>query len=219
MKRSYIYYNIINIGMKCMANTTILLVDDDRLVLVTLAKGLEKAGYTVLQASSAKESIELCKHSQPDIAIFDVRMPEMSGIDAANTIFQECKIPFIMLSAYNEADMVHKAIKHGALCYLVKPIDVAQLIPAIESSLQRARDIRALMSSEENLNIALNSRRETSTAIGILMERYHLTNEQAFEMLRSQARSRRQKVADLAEQVVSATENLNGFFDIKVDTP
>ena len=120
-----------------------------------------------------------------------------------------------MLSAYNEADIVHKAIKQGALCYLVKPIDVEQLIPAIESSLQRARDIRALISSEQNLNTALTARRETSTAIGILMERYHLTSEQAFEMLRSHARSKRIKVADLAHQLVTATENINIFFDSK----
>lgn len=202
-----------------MTKTTILLVDDDRLVLVTLAKGLEAAGYDVLQATSSKESIELCKQKRPDIAIFDVRMPDMSGIDAANTIFQECNTPFIMLSAYNDADIVHDSIKHGALCYLVKPIDVEQLIPAIESSLQRARDIRALMSSEENLNTALSSRRETSTAVGILMERYRLTNEQAFELLRSNARSQRLKVAELAEQLVSAAENLNNFFDTDIPKP
>ena len=194
-----------------MTKATILLVDDDRLVLVTLAKELEKAGYSVMQASSGQEALAICDEKKPDLGIFDVRMPEISGIAAADELYHKYDIPFIVLSAYGDDETVTDAIHTGALCYLVKPIDVDQLIPAIESSLQRGRDLRQLRDSEQNLTTALHGNRETSTAIGILMERYRLSSQAAFEMLRSEARSKQKKLAELANEVLNATEVTNQF--------
>lgn len=190
---------------------TILLVDDDRLVLVTLAKELEKAGYVVMQASSGQEALALCDEKRPDLGVFDVRMPEISGIATADELYHRHGLPFIILSAYGDDDTVTDAVHTGALCYLVKPIDVEQLIPAIEASLQRARDLRSLRDSEQKLISALEGNRETSAALGILMERYRVSNQDAFDMLRSEARSRQKKIADIAHEIVTATETMNQF--------
>ena len=194
-----------------MSKATILLVDDDRLVLITLAKELEKAGYCVMQASSGHEALALCDEQRPDLGVFDVRMPELSGIAAADELYNKHGLPFIILSAYGDDDTVTDAVHTGALCYLVKPIDVEQLIPAIEASLQRANDLRSLRDSEQKLITALEGNRETSAAIGILMERYRVSNQDAFDMLRCEARSRQKKITELAHEIVMATETINQF--------
>lgn len=188
---------------------SILLVDDDRLVLLTVANGLRKAGYDVLEASSALEAIALCESQLPDLAIFDVRMPGMSGIEAAQELAAKYDLPFMIFSAYSDQNLVDEAIERGALSYLIKPLDVIQLAPVIEVALQRAKDIKLLKESEFHLNRALNSGRDTSAAVGILMERFQVTGEDAFELLRSYARSNRRKVAEVAAEVLSATEQVN----------
>ena len=188
---------------------TILLVEDDRLVLVTVAKGLRNAGYTVLEAASAEEALAVCEHSRPDMAICDIRMPGMSGIEAAKRLAETYDTPFMIFSAYGDNDLVSEAIEHGALGYLIKPLDVTQLIPAIETALSRASDIRQLHDAEFHLNRALNSGRETSTAIGILMERFHCTSDKAFELLREHARANRRKVADVAGELLGSMNKVN----------
>jgi len=95
------------------------------------------------------------------------------------------------------------------LSYLIKPLDVVQLVPAIETALRRAKDLKQLKESEFHLNRALNTGRDTSAAVGILMERFHVSADEAFELLRSYARSKRRKVADVATEVLNSTELLN----------
>lgn len=187
----------------------ILLVDDDRLVLLTVANGLRKAGYEVQEASSAAEAIAHCETQIPDLAIFDVRMTGMNGIEAAQELAAKYDLPFMVFSAYGDQNLVDEAIEHGALSYLIKPLDVIQITPAIETALRRAKDIKSLKESEFHLNRALNTGRDTSAAVGILMERFRVSGEDAFEMLRSYARTNRRKVADIAAEVLSATEQVN----------
>jgi AmiR/NasT family two-component response regulator len=187
----------------------ILLVDDDRLVLLTVANGLRKSGYDVQEASSAAEAIAQCETQIPDLAIFDVRMTGMNGIEAAQELSAKYDLPFIIFSAYGDQNLVDEAIEHGALSYLIKPLDVVQITPAIETALRRAKDIKSLKDSEFHLNRALNTGRDTSAAVGILMERFCVTGDDAFELLRSYARTSRRKVADIAAEVLSATEQVN----------
>jgi AmiR/NasT family two-component response regulator len=191
------------------AKPRILLVDDDRLVLLTVASGLRKAGYDVQEASSSAEAIAYCETRLPDLAIFDVRIPGMSGIEVAQELAIKYDLPFMIFSAYSDQNLVEEAIERGALSYLIKPLDVIQITPAIETALRRAKDIRSLKESEFHLNRALNSGRDTSAAVGILMERFRLTSDDAFELLRSYARTSRRKVADIATEVMTATEQVN----------
>lgn len=191
------------------AKSIVLLVDDDRLVLLTVANGLRKAGYEVLEASSASEAIAHCQECSPDLAIFDVRMPGMSGIEAAQEISEKYDTPFMIFSAYSDQSLVDEAIERGALSYLIKPLDVIQITPAIETALRRAKDLKSLRETEFHLNRALNSGRDTSAAVGILMERFHVSSDAAFELLRSHARTNRRKVSEIATEILAATEQLN----------
>jgi two-component system, response regulator PdtaR len=190
------------------AKPNILIVDDDRLVLATLGKGLRGAGYEVREASSGTEALLFCAEQPPDLVMLDVRMPGLSGMNVAAEIFQK-NISFIFLSAYGDHAVVKQAIEQGAYSYLVKPLDVPQIVPAIEAALVRSAELKKLRLAEQNLNVALSKGRASSVAIGLIMERYRLGSDEAFEVLRQYARSQRRRFDDVAAQMVSAAEEIN----------
>ena len=185
----------------------ILIVDDDRLVLTGLAKGLEDRGYAVIKAASGEEAVSLAENTRPELVLMDICLPGISGIEAAQRIMEKLDVPVIFLSALDTEEAVRQAITMGTLSYLVKPITIKQLVPAIESALARGADISRLKSSEENLATALRQNREISVAIGMLMERHDLTAEDAFEILRANARRTRSTTGDVAGDVISGALN------------
>ena len=187
----------------------VLLVDDDRLVLATLSKGLEHAGYAVQACTSVEEAKRIIGVERPDIAVLDVRMPGQTGLDLARHLLEHPRVPFIFLTAYSEDEVVKQAVEHGALGYLVKPVDIPQLVPALEAALARSVEIGKLRNTGEQLQTALNENREVSMAVGLIMERRCLDRQQAFEFLRSAARSQRRKISEVAEELLSAAEFLN----------
>lgn len=187
----------------------ILLVDDDRLIISTLGHGLRQAGYVVTEAASGEAALALAQHQIPDLAVLDIRMPGMSGIELARRLRDTHHVPTLFLSAYSDKKMVEEAIDEGGLGYVVKPVDVPQLIPAIEAALARARDLQALGKARDRLEEALKGGRDTTTAIGILMERKGLQRQEAFELLRAHARAQRRRLELLARDIVDAVETLN----------
>lgn len=193
------------------AMPSILLVDDDRLVLATLSRGLRGEGYQVCEASSGSAALKLAEEQRFDIALLDIRMPEMSGTELAQRLMHEHSLPTLFLSAYSDREMVETTIARGGLGYLVKPVDVSNLVPALQTALARGRDINALLEAKSQLEQALSAGRETSTAMGILMERFRLTRATAFEALRGNARSQGRKIDKVAQDLVDAAEKLNAF--------
>lgn len=188
----------------------LLLVDDDRLVLTTLASGLTQAGYRVNTAESAEEAEAwLAGGERPDLAILDVRMPGQGGLYLAQRLRELDHIPFMMLSAFNDPDLVQQATRIGALGYAVKPLQVPQLIPAIEAALARSQELKALQETRQQLQTALSQERDINMATGITMMQHRLLRKAAFELLRTTARSRRIKLADLAAEMIQSAEKLN----------
>lgn len=192
-----------------MSAAKVLVVDDDRLITSTLGQQLREHGFLVSAEETSEAAIRHCRESPPDIAILDVRLPSHSGIHIAEWLRDKTDIPFIFLSAYAERELVEEAAEKGALGYLVKPVEISQVVAAIESALARADEIRALRKSETDLTTALAGDRSISIAVGILMERHHLPKEEAFELLRRHARHTRTKMGDLAGEVVAAADCLN----------
>jgi AmiR/NasT family two-component response regulator len=188
----------------------LLLLDDDRLVLATLGEGLRQAGYRVTTASSVEEAEDVLSEGGIDLAILDVRMPGLTGIDLARRLHEaNSEVPFIFLTAYSDEELVERAAASGAMGYVVKPADPDRLVPAIEAAFARAVDASKLRATGRQLQTALDADRDVSLAIGIIMERRRLGRQDAFELLRGQARSERRKLIDLAREVVLAAEKLN----------
>lgn len=189
---------------------SLLLVDDEQLILTTLTIGLSRAGYIVSTAESVDEAeATLASGERPDLIILDVNMPDRSGLELAERLYSFDQIPFILLTAHSDQEIVEQAATYGALGYLVKPVDIRQLVPTIEAALARATELRSLRRTGQQLQDALESERKISTAIGITMFQYRLDRNDAFELLRKTARSRRCKLAELAMDIIRSSSALN----------
>lgn len=185
----------------------ILLVDDDRLVLATLATAVAQAGYTVSTAKSAEEADELLAGGyRPDLVLLDVRMPGQSGLYLAQRLREMDHIPFLMLSAYSDEKTVSEALAQGALAFCAKPLEDAQLLLAIEAALVRGDELHELRTHRQQLQQALDNERYINVAVGITMVQYRLKRQAAFEQLRGAARARNVKLANLALEVLQSCE-------------
>jgi response regulator NasT len=190
--------------------THLLLVDDDRLVLATLSSGLREAGYQVSTAESVDDAEALLSSGlRPDLAILDMRMPGRDGLELAERLRQLDHIPFVMLSAYSDTHTVERATDLGALGYMVKPLDICQLRPTIETALQRAHELDGLRQARAQLQTALDGDRDINVATGITMMQYRLQRAAAFELLRSASRAQRRKLAQVATEVIQSCEALH----------
>ncbi len=195
------------------AKRLILIVDDDPNLLTFLTEVIGHAGYDTLTAASGEEALQVVAAREPDLAmaLLDITMPGMSGLDLGARLKQDTSVPFMFLSAVDDSESARQAAAHGAVGYLVKPVDAAHLMPAFEAGLARADDIRQLRRTEVNLNAALAAGRETSLAVGLLMGKFQTDRNTAFEVLRDHARSNRRKINEVADQLLAAEETLNGL--------
>lgn len=191
----------------------LLLADDDRLILATLGQGLRDAGYHVVVVDSGQAALAAADKEAFDLAILDVRMPALSGIETARALLEKNDLHALFLTAYSDDATVAQAVREGGLGYLVKPVDPLRLVPAVEAALARDRDLRALRRNGEQLEHALAGGRYTNQAIGMLMERHRLGREAAYEHLRAKARSQGRRVEALAEELLAAAETLNFLGD------
>jgi response regulator NasT len=189
----------------------ILLVDDDELTLDLLSHLLAQAGYVTTRAVSGEMALEIAVRNEPDLALLDVMMPGMSGIDLAARLQAETSVPFMFLSGHGNAETVKRASECGAVGYLLKPFQAAQVMPAIEAALARADEIKKLRRAEVNLTAALAAGRETSIAVGLLMAKCQTDRQTAFEVLRDRARSQRRKLSEVAQELIEAQELINSF--------
>lgn len=190
-------------------DTTILLVEDDRLVLHTIARGLRAAGFRILEAESGDAAMQLCLKNRPDLAVLDMRLADMSGIEFAQWLKSTLGVPFLFFSAYDDLQIVEDAAKLGALGYLVKPLDVPQMLPTIRTALQRAQEIQRLQQAEIDLSTALKTSRSISMAIGLLMQRFEIGADASFEALRAYCRSNRMRMIDVAIQIVERNQMID----------
>ncbi|AFL74383.1 ANTAR domain-containing response regulator [Thiocystis violascens] len=193
-----------------MKTPTLLLVDDDEVVLATFGRGLRDAGFAVKLASSGAEALMTARRASPDLAILDLRMPEISGTETA-ALMREIGIPVIFLSAYDDHESVAEAARQGALGYLIKPIDVARALPTIKTALERACEIRELARQKDRLTAAVGTGRVVNVAIGILMERHRMDHQEAFEVMRERSRRERRKIREVASDVLDACSLVNAL--------
>lgn len=189
----------------------ILLVDDDTITLDLLSHLLQRAGYATSKASDAEVALAAVAERAPDLALLDMCMPGMSGLELAQRLQADNRVPFMFLSGNNDINLVRQAAEYGAVGYLVKPFEHAQIVPAIEAGLARADEIRQLRRTEANLTAALNAGRETSMAVGLLMAKFQTDRNAAFEALRDYARSNRCKINEVAQELLAAEERLSAI--------
>lgn len=192
-----------------MSVTRILIAEDNDLVALTLEEQLKSLGYDVVGvAHTGVEAVALAARLNPDVIIMDIRMPEIEGTEAAMRINQQRPTPILMLTAYTDRNTIRRAESVGALGYLVKPVNEAELMPAINIALARFKEIQTLRSQVSELEDSLEARKTIERAKGILMQRLGLSERDAYERLRHRARDKRAKMKDIAQAIIEAEELL-----------
>ena len=195
--------------MSATAKGTILVVDDDRLVLATLVHGLAQAGYHVSDADNGNDAILLAREHRPDLALLDIRMEGMSGFDVAETLRDKYRIPFMFLSAFSDDATVAQVKALGAVAYLVKPLDIRQIVPAVEAALANVGARRAAAPPAAPVPAPMALDPVVAMAVGVLMHRYSLTRGAALERLERQAESEQRAPAEQAARLLQAVELLS----------
>jgi two-component system, response regulator PdtaR len=163
----------------------VLIAEDETLIRLDLRGLLEAAGFDVCaEARDGEEAVELARETEPDIALLDVKMPRLDGIEAARRIIEERPIPIVMVTAYGERELVARAVEAGVFGYLVKPFREIDVLPAIATAKARHEELEALREEADSLADALAARKAIERAKGVLMKREGLSEEEAFARLR-----------------------------------
>ena len=192
-----------------METLRILIADDESIRLLSLRRQLAALGHVVVaEASTGDEAVALAASALPDLAILDIKMPVADGIEAAEKITQARPIPIILLTAYDEAQLVERAAEANISAYLMKPVAEEDLLPAITLALTRFRQFQALRQEVANLREALEARKTIERAKGILMRRLNLSEDEAFRRLQKHSQDSNRKLAQVAEAIVVADQFL-----------
>jgi len=190
-----------------LGRVRILVAEDETIIRLDLKGLLENAGYEVCaEARDGIEAVELAGETQPDLAILDVKMPRLDGIEAARRILDERPIPIVMLTAYGQEELVARAVEAGVFGYLVKPFREQDLLPAIATARARHDELIALREEAESLSEALSARKVIERAKGLLMAKENLSEQEAFARLRKASQVSGRPLKVVAEAVVATFE-------------
>jgi response regulator NasT len=185
----------------------ILVAEDETIIRLDLKEMLARAGYDVCaEARDGEEAVALARSEEPDLAIMDVKMPKVDGIEAARRILDERPIPIVMLTAYGQDELVSRAVEAGVFGYLVKPFREQDLLPAIAAARARHDELVALREEAESLAEALAARKVIERAKGLLMEKEKISEQDAFARLRRASQSSGRPLKVIAEAVVATLE-------------
>ena len=187
----------------------ILVVDDDRLVLATLTHGLAAAGYEIIDADNGDDAILLARAHKPDLALLDIRMEGKSGFDVAAYLREYCQMPFMFLSAFSDDETVAQVKELGAVAYLVKPLDIRQIVPAVEAAFAQLSKRHAEAANTSQAQPGDVMTQTIAMAVGVLMHRYSLPRAAAFERLQRLAAAESRPLQVQAERLLDAVELLS----------
>lgn len=194
----------------------ILVVDDDRLVLATVTHGLARAGYEVIDADNGDDAILLAREHRPDLALLDIRMEGKSGFDVADYLRASLGTPFMFLSAFADDATVAQVKALGAVAYLVKPLDIAQIVPTVEAALSSVRSRRIAPAPLQSPSPAPAPASPGNpladpvpVAVGVLMHRYSLPRGEALSRLHRLAEADGRSVHAQASALLDAVELLS----------
>ena len=184
--------------------TRVVIAEDEAIIRLDLKETLEEEGYEVVgETGRGDEAVRLAHELRPDLAILDIKMPGLDGLEAARLISADRLCGVLILTAFSQRDFVEQARDSGALAYLVKPFQKSDLVPAVELAIGRFREVAALTAEVASLEEQLETRQLVDRAKGILMDGHGLTEGEAFTFVQRRAMSERTKMRTIAEQVIA----------------
>ena len=186
-----------------MSKTRVIVADDESLIRLDLKEMLTNLGYLVVgEAGDGVSAVNLAREIRPDLVVMDIKMPNMDGIAAAKILTEEHIAPVLLLTAFSQQDLVERAKEAGVVGYIVKPFREQELIPAIEVSLERFREFRALEKEVADLKDAFETRKLVDRAKGLLMDAQGLTEAEAFRKIQKMSMNSRKSMREVAEAIL-----------------
>ncbi|NBY61584.1 MAG: response regulator [Actinobacteria bacterium] len=186
--------------------TKIVLAEDEAIIRLDLRESLIEEGYEVVgDVGRGDKAIEIVRETRPDVAIFDIKMPGMSGLEAAKIVSDEKLCAVVMLTAFSQREIIEQARDAGALAYIVKPFQKSDLVPAIELAIARFAEMRALTSEVAALGAQLEIRKLIDRAKGVLIDKFKMSEAESFSFIQSKAMSERKKMGEIADQIISGS--------------
>ncbi len=185
----------------------VVIAEDESVNRVDLEEELEQQGYEVVGAAADGEAaVNLTRELRPDVVLMDIKMPKMDGIEAAETLTREKLAPVLLFTAYSDDDLIERARAAGVVHFVTKPWREKDLKPAIEIALSRFSEFRAMENKVKNLEEALATRKVVEKAKGVLMEKYKLSENEAFKRIQRLSMNNRKSMREVAEAILLAEE-------------
>ncbi|MEI7546709.1 MAG: response regulator [Actinomycetota bacterium] len=182
----------------------VVIAEDEAIIRLDLRETLEEEGYEVVgETGRGDRAVELVRNLRPDLAILDIKMPHMDGLDAARLISGERICGVLMLTAFSQREVVEEARDAGALAFLVKPYQKSDLIPAIEVAIGRFRELQQLSGEVDALGQQLEARKLIDRAKGILIDECGMKESDSFTFIQRTAMSERSRMRDVADRIIA----------------
>ena len=184
----------------------VVIAEDEAIIRLDLKETLEEVGYEVVgETGRGDKAVDLVRELRPDLAILDIKMPGMDGIEAARLITKDRICGVLVLTAFSQREVIEQARDAGALAYLVKPFQKTDLVPAIEVAIARFREMQALNGEVDALEEQLEARKSIDRAKGILIDQCTMSESDAYGFIQRGAMNHRTTMKAVADMVIDGT--------------
>ena len=185
-----------------MRSLRILLAEDESIIRMGLRRILEDAGHQVVAAPDGRTAVKLARQTGPDLAVLDIKMPGLGGLEVARQIYARRPLPIVLLTAYGDQELVERAAALPIMAYLIKPVEERELLATLEVVTARFAEQQHLVQQANDLEERLEARKVVERAKGVLMQRQALTEREAYLRIQRQAREERRSMRQVAEGIL-----------------
>ncbi|HET90462.1 MAG TPA: response regulator [Chloroflexi bacterium] len=181
----------------------ILIAEDESIIRLGLCRILEEVGHQTVAASDGQTAIKLARQTGPDVAILDVKMPGLDGLETARLLYEQRPLPILLLTAYGDRELVERAAALPIMAYLIKPVDERELLATLDVVTARFAEFQWLHQQAAALEDEMATRKAVERAKGVLMSREGLSEEEAYRAIQRRAREGRCSMREVAEGILA----------------
>jgi len=185
----------------------ILIIDDNRARAAVLRSGLEDTGFdSVVELGQGGDLIAQIRQVDPDVILIDLENPRRDTVEQMFRVSREVRRPIAMFVDESDQETMTAAIRAGVSAYVVDGLKRERIKPIVDLAISRFEVYSELQARAECAEAKLEERKVIDRAKSILMSKRGMSEQQAYRMLQSNARSRNRRMVDIAASIITADE-------------